>query len=133
MSGGHFVAIDLYLTASFERGSGTTDGVQYQAAFSDRVVLDFGAFPVAEPSPEYKESPAYPQEALGQGLEGVVYVKMWVDPTGEPRDFSVIKSSNAVFDPPALAAASVWRFKPAMYDGRPIGTWVSIPFRFAVK
>ena len=133
MSAGHFVPIDMYLMAKFDHGPGASIDAQYKAVFSDQVILNFGTIPISEPIPEHKANPGYPPTALAQKLEGVVYIKMWVGPTGEPRDPSVIKSANQIFDSSALAAARLWRFKPAMYEGRPIGTVIAIPFRFAVR
>jgi TonB family protein len=77
-----------------------------------------------------QEQPKYPALALKAGLEGTVWVKLWIDTTGRVLQVYVQKSDAQVFEQSAMDAARQWRFKPAIIKGKPIATWVSIPFRY---
>jgi TonB family protein len=77
-----------------------------------------------------QKDPAYPELALRAGLEGKVWVKIWVDKSGLPREVLVIKSDAEIFNFPALEAARHFKFTPALIKGRPVDVWVSVPFRF---
>jgi TonB family protein len=79
-----------------------------------------------------QEQPKYPALALKAGLEGTVWTKLWVDETGRVAQAYVAKSDAQIFEQSALEAARQWRFKPAMTKGKPLATWVSIPFRFKI-
>ncbi len=80
-----------------------------------------------------QEQPKYPALALKAGLEGTVWTKLWVDETGRVYQVYVTKSDAQIFDEAALDAARQWRFKPAMTKGKPVATWVSVPFRFKIS
>jgi TonB family protein len=67
------------------------------------------------------------------GLEGTVWVKIWVDRGGRPRKAIVQKSDAEIFDQPATDAAMQWIFTPAMMKNGPVSVWVSIPFRFKLQ
>jgi TonB family protein len=87
-----------------------------------------------EQAPEVlnQEQPKYPNLALKAGLEGTVWIKIWVDTTGRAVQVYVQKSDAQIFEQSAIEAARQWRFKPAMAKGKPIATWVSVPFRFKI-
>ena len=75
-------------------------------------------------------APVYPKEAAKAGQEGMVWVKVWVNAKGEPKEVEVLKSENQVFNQAALDAAKEYRFKPAEIKGEPVSVWVTIPFKF---
>jgi TonB family protein len=75
-------------------------------------------------------APVYPDIALHAGLEGIVYVKIWVDSDGKPRKVSVDRSDLEVFNDEALAAAKQFLFTPAYMNSGPVSIWLTIPFRF---
>ena len=83
-----------------------------------------------EPVLVVKKEPAYPELAKRAGIEGKVWVKIWVDKTGMPRDVVVLKSDAEILNAAALAAARQFRFTPAYIKDRPVDVWVSVPFRF---
>lgn len=74
----------------------------------------------------------YPEVALLANLEGTVYVKLWVDKEGKPRDATVVKSDADIFNEAALAAARQFVFTPAYMNSGPVPVWVSIPFKFRI-
>ena len=77
-----------------------------------------------------KKDPVYPALALKAGMEGKVWVKIWVDKSGMPREVVVLKSDASVFNGSAIEAARQFRFTPAKIKGQPVDIWVSVPFRF---
>jgi len=90
----------------------------------DFVAVEKNPQPVENPSPEY------PEQALKDGIEGTVWVKIWVDEHGIARKSVLLKSDADVLNQATLDAAMKWKFKPAMLEGRPVAVWVTVPFKF---
>ncbi len=86
-----------------------------------------------EPVVVRKVDPKYPEIALRAGLEGNVYVKVWVDKEGKVRKAVVLKSDAEIFNQAATDAAQQWVFTPAVMQKGPVAVWVSIPFRFRLS
>lgn len=86
-----------------------------------------------EPVVVRKVDPKYPDIALRAGLEGNVYVKVWVDKEGKVRKAVVLKSDAEIFNSAATDAAQQWIFTPAVMQKGPVAVWVSIPFRFRLS
>jgi TonB family protein len=74
--------------------------------------------------------PVYPDSARQAGLDGDVWVKLWIDKQGKVRKAVVQHSTTGIFNQPCLDAAVQWLFRPAMKNGRPVDVWFSIPFEF---
>ncbi len=85
-----------------------------------------------EPVVIAKKEPIYPDIALKEKREGKVWVKIWVDKSGTPRDVVVLKSSDTIFNKPATDAAWQFKFTPAYVKKAPVDIWVSVPFKFVV-
>lgn len=77
--------------------------------------------------------PTYPEIARKAGLEGTVWVKIWVGKDGKPRKVVIQKSASDIFDQSAIDAANQFVFTPAMMQNGPVDVWVSIPFHFRLK
>jgi TonB family protein len=86
-----------------------------------------------EPVLKKKTNPHYPEVALKAGLEGNVWVKLWVDVEGKVQAAEILKSDNAVFNGAAIETARQWEFEPAQIKGKPVAVWVSVPFRFKLS
>lgn len=83
-----------------------------------------------EPTVVKRVEPKYPDLALRAGLEGNVFVKVWVDKEGKVRKVVLLKSDAPIFEEAAINAAKQWVFTPAVMQKGPVSVWVSIPFRF---
>ena len=83
-----------------------------------------------EPVVLVKKEPVYPALALKAGMEGKVWVKIWVDRSGSAHQVEIMKSDQEIFNQPSLEAAKQFRFTPAMIKGKPVDVWVSVPFKF---
>jgi periplasmic protein TonB len=77
--------------------------------------------------------PVYPDIALRAGIDGRVWVKIWVDKQGRARKAIVTSRENEIFHEAALDAAMQFVFTPAIMNGNPVSVWVSIPFSFRLK
>jgi TonB family protein len=77
-----------------------------------------------------KVEPVYPELALKAGLEGKVWLKIWVDTDGKAKQVDVLKSDSDVFNQAAIDAAKQFLFTPAYMKGKPVAVWVSVPFKF---
>ena len=80
-----------------------------------------------------KVEPVFPELALRVGLEGKVWVRIWVDREGRAHKVEVQKSTSEIFNEAALAAAMQFGFIPAYSNNGPVPVWVSIPFTFRLK
>ncbi len=62
--------------------------------------------------------PAYPQDALRNGIEGYVTLAFTVNAKGRVYDIQIIDSKpKRVFDKAAIRAIKLWQFKPAISNG----------------
>lgn len=93
---------------------------------------DFVAFE-KEPVPIKKVRPAYPEIARRAGVEGKVWVKLWVDKEGKVRKAEILKSDADIFNQPTVDAAMQWVFTPALMKNGPVSVWVSVPFTFKLQ
>ena len=84
----------------------------------------------SEPVLKKKADPLYPELAKAAGIQGRVWVKLWVDTVGMVHDVVVVKSDHEVLNQAAMDAARKFEFEPAKLDGKPISVWVSVPFAF---
>lgn len=113
-------------------GEGTGEGgveVQQDITIDDGPPADF--VPVEkEPVVVRKVEPKYPELAMRAGLEGKVWVKIWVDKEGKPKQVIIIKSDAEIFNQAAEDAAKQFLFTPAYMNNGPVAVWVSVPFKF---
>jgi periplasmic protein TonB len=77
--------------------------------------------------------PKYPDMAVRTGLEGKVWVKIWVDREGKPKDVEILQSDADIFNQPALDAAQQFLFTPAYMNDGPVSVWVTFPFKFELS
>lgn len=83
---------------------------------------------------EYAQAPApaYPRDALRDGVEGTVLLKVLVDIDGRPLDVQIERSSgNRSLDRAAREQVlQRWRFRPATQDGRAVQAIGLVPVDF---
>lgn len=93
--------------------------------------------PVAGVQLEYAQAPApaYPRDALRDGVEGSVLLKVLVDIDGRPLDVQVARSSgNRSLDRAAREQVlQRWRFRPAMQAGRAVQAIGLVPVEFRLQ
>ena len=77
--------------------------------------------------------PIYSTAQRQAGVTAEVTVSFVVDPEGNVRDASAIKSTNADFDTVAVESIKKWNFKPGQKGGRPVGTRMQVPIFFTSR
>ncbi len=87
----------------------------------------------APPAVIQQEPPQYPELARRAGLEGTVFIKVWVDKNGAPRRILIQKSDAEIFNQAAFDAAEQLRFSPAKINFKPVAVWVAMPFKFKLR
>jgi len=79
-----------------------------------------------KPVPVYKTEIEYTAAARAEGVEGKLKIRIIVAADGSVSDVEVLSSVEPALDAAAIAAAKLWRFKPAMACGKPVagGTYI---------
>lgn len=117
------------------QGNGQT---QVVASESDLIIEEEGPppdfVPFEKPPVVIKRvEPVYPELARKAGIEGKVFVKVWIDKHGKVKDVVVIKSTVEMFNAAAVAAAKQWEFTPAMMKLGPVDVWSTLTFNFQLR
>jgi protein TonB len=82
----------------------------------------------------HRVEPQLSRRLISKQIEGIVVVKALIDESGRIADVRVIAASpKGVFEKAVLNAVRRWRFRPAQFQGRPVKTWVEIPFHFQLS
>ncbi len=97
--------------------------------------------PNIEPQPttalEYASAPApaYPRDAIMNGLQGTVYLKVLVGVDGIPLSVEIQRSSGhrKLDDAAKRQVLRKWKFKPAIKDGRAIEVYGIVPVDFSLS
>jgi TonB family protein len=72
--------------------------------------------------PVIRKNPDYPPSALKQGLDGHVQLKFDVTAAGIVENVSIVESSDAQFEEPAVRALSEWRYLPRIAAGKRVAS-----------
>jgi TonB family protein len=73
----------------------------------------------------------YPENAKKQGIEGSVIVRFMIDIKGKPRNVEVLRSTNQVFDEPAMKVIrEMPDWKPGSQRGKPVNVWHVLTIKF---
>ncbi|NLC60045.1 MAG: energy transducer TonB [Gammaproteobacteria bacterium] len=84
--------------------------------------------------PLSRVQPEYPVEALRTRQEGTVLLRVEVDAQGRAAAVEVERSSRSrELDRAARDAVSQWTFQPAIQDGVPVASTVTVPVDFQVE
>jgi len=75
--------------------------------------------------------PAYPAEALAQGVRGIVILDVVVSAQGKVENATIVRSVPGL-DEAALAAARQWEYEPVKVDGKPVRVRVTVPVVFSL-
>lgn len=84
--------------------------------------------------PITRVQPAYPAAALRSREEGTVLLSVEVDAQGNPVSVDVERSSRSRdLDRAAREAVRQWTFRPAIENGQPVASTVTVPVDFTVE
>jgi protein TonB len=76
--------------------------------------------------------PAYPQEAMDAGVQGVVIIEATIDSTGLVRETRVLRSLP-MLDEAAQAAVRQWEFTPTLLNGAPVPVIMTVTVNFTLQ
>ena len=81
-----------------------------------------------------RENPQYPAEALSEGRQGKVVVKIFISAQGKVESTQILESSgSSTLDKAAEVAASSSQFNPAERDHQPISAEATATYRFELR
>jgi len=81
-----------------------------------------------------RENPQYPTDALNQGHQGKVVVKVFISAQGKVESTEILESSGSlVLDKAAEQAARSSQFNPAERDHQPISAEATATYRFELR
>jgi TonB family protein len=85
-----------------------------------------------QPVPQviYSPSPEFSEEARRKHIEGIVALRLTVSENGDVADAVVTQGLGYGLDEKALETVHRWKFKPALKDGQPISTTVTVDVNF---
>ncbi|MCZ6671471.1 MAG: energy transducer TonB [Verrucomicrobia bacterium] len=86
-----------------------------------------------EPEALIRIAPKYPKILKRNRKNGTVIIQFIVDEMGKVIDPKIVKSTNALFDPPSLEAVVQWKYKPGMKDGKAVRTRIELPLKFRLR
>ena len=75
----------------------------------------------------------YPKMAMKQGIEGVVYLELFIDENGNIRRINVLKDPGYGFAEAAIAALDGIICKPALVNDKPVAVRFRYPVRFVLS
>ena len=75
----------------------------------------------------------YPNMAMKQGIEGVVYLELFIDEAGNIRHINVLKDPGYGFAEAAISALDSVTCKPALMNDKPVAVRFRYPVRFVLN
>jgi protein TonB len=119
------------------------DGSDYIEPALTQPTPDLGPALPVDPDPlpstrlEYASAPAptYPREALLDGFEGTVVLKVLVDVDGKPLSVEIERSSGhrKLDDAARRQVLRKWMFRPAIRNGRAVQVYGIVPVNFSLS
>lgn len=83
---------------------------------------------------DIKNNLVYPQKAKEEMIEGRVIIKFVVKKDGSTCCYSVVRSSDSVFEQAALQAVTkLGKWEPARNNGKPVNSYFTLPVTFRLK
>jgi protein TonB len=87
----------------------------------------------SKPIPLNRPRPNYTEEARLLRVQGVIRASVLVGPDGAVKSVHLQNGLPAGLDEEAIRAAYEMRFRPAVSNGRPIETWVTLEIEFNLR
>jgi TonB family protein len=93
-------------------------------------VFSVGEHSAITPTPLHIVPAEYSDDARKAKYQGFCLVRLIVDEHGMPRDAHVIRPLGMGLDQNAVAAVKQYRFKPGIYNGKPVAVRLSVVVNF---
>jgi TonB family protein len=122
---------DFANAVSFASG-GRIGGTGRAATLEEKFESAFSLSEIDQrPRAVFQSAPVYPPELRGKKVDGSVTLIFIVDASGRVVNPKVEKSSNPIFEKPALEAVRQWKFEPALKGGTRVDSRSRVSIRFA--
>lgn len=82
---------------------------------------------------ELQSKIVYPQIALDSKIEGRVVVSVTILGNGKPSSVKIVESSSKILEKAAMDAVMKTNFIPAIQNGKPVKSKLTIPIQFTIK
>jgi len=105
-------------------GKGGGAGEGEGGGFGGAVASVTGEF--TRPVPIYSPDPEYSDEGRRARLQGTVVLQVVIETDGKTRDPKVLQSLGLGLDEQAMKTVALWRFKPALKNGKPIAIYANV-------
>lgn len=80
----------------------------------------------------YAPDPEYTEEARKAKIQGSVVLKLVVEPDGTTHDITVVKAIGHGLDENAVKTIRTWKWEPALENGKPKASEVTVTMTFNV-
>jgi protein TonB len=87
---------------------------------------------ISAPQLVFSVEPEYSEEARKAKASGNVLVNLWVDEKGNPTHIRVLRGVGLGLDEKAVAAVKMYKFKPALEDGKPVTVELNVEVNFQI-
>lgn len=92
--------------------------------------------PSVDVSYKNRNPPHYPEDAIRNGEQGTVTLRVRVAADGSIADVEIDRAdtttSSAELQAAAITAAEGWKFNPGSRDGQPAAGWITVPVMFSL-
>jgi TonB family protein len=85
---------------------------------------------ITPPRLTFNPDPDYAVEARRVNYQGSVLIGLVVDSTGKPQDLQIEKPLGMGLEEKAVASVKIWKFEPALKDGKPVPVRIHIQVIF---
>ncbi|HEX6226089.1 MAG TPA: energy transducer TonB, partial [Chryseolinea sp.] len=76
----------------------------------------------------------YPPEGLKDSIQGVQTISFVINTMGKPEDITIVNSLGKSFDEESTRLVeNMPDWKPAMLDGKPVASKISLPITFQIQ
>jgi TonB family protein len=83
--------------------------------------------------PLHRAPPVYPKSELIDGNSGMAEIEFMIDEAGQVFAPRILRSTAANFESAALAGVKLYRYEPAMFNGKAIQSRAAIIIKFEVE
>ena len=108
---------------------GNGDGPGFDHGYGNSIYRP-GTGGVSNPVPLVTPEAEFSDEARREKYQGICMISIIVDARGYPQNPRVLRSLGMGLDEKALEAVQKYRFKPAMKDGKPVASMISVEVNF---
>lgn len=96
----------------------------------DGKATDLVKKPSRWPQLTYKAEPEYSEPARKARHQGSVLLAVDVGSDGLPRNIRIVRGLGLGLDEKAVDAVATWRFKPALFNGKPVSAPITVEVNF---